>query len=112
METKEREEILSNINTILDRVEVITKERETLIEQLKSIFPTKEGDKVSIVFNLIDAESKHVRFAFVNKIEIKLIGNERKAKIIFDLQKCKADGSVSQYSDYLKHNEFVTKIKS
>jgi hypothetical protein len=51
------------------------------------------------------------RFAFVNKIELNPRGKERRASIEFDLQKCKADGSVSQNGDYLKFNEYVTKIK-
>ncbi len=103
-----REEIIKQVDSILKRVEAIDKERIALMHELKNIFPIKEGDKVS----LENSETKeHVRFAFVNSISIKLRGNKEKAKIEFDLQKCKMDGTIGQHSDWLKVNEYITKIK-
>ncbi len=104
----EREAAIKKVDSILERIEVIDKERETLIEELKETLPIKVNDKVSVCNR--DGE-KHVRFAFVNKIEVHLRGKERNAKIEFDLQKCKADGKPSQHADYLKVGEYITRIK-
>lgn len=105
----EREETIQKIDSIKDRIEAIDKEREALLAELKETLPVKIGDKVSVMTR--DGE-KFVRFAFIDRIQVKLIGKDRKAKIEFDLIKCKADGTKSQHSDYLKYQEYITKIKS
>jgi hypothetical protein len=108
METQEREELIKNIDSIRDRVTAIDKEREKLVKELHELLPIKVGDKVQICNREGDV---FVRFAFVNKIELNPRGKERRASIEFDLQKCKSDGTISQHGDYLKFNEYVTKIK-
>jgi len=104
----EREEIIKRIDAITDRVASIDKEREGLVKELHDILPIKKGDKVSICNREGD---EHVRFAFVNEIKIHTTQIKREAKIEFDLQKCKADGTISQHADYLKYGEYITKIK-
>lgn len=108
METQEREGLIKKIDSIRDRVTVIDKEREELVKELHELLPIKVGDKVQICNREGDV---FVRFAFVNKIEVNPRGKERRASIEFDLQKCKSDGTKSQHGDYLKFNEYVTKIK-
>ena len=107
METQEREQLIKNIDSIRDRVTAIDKEREELVKELHELLPIKKGDKVQIFNSQMDAP---VRFAFVNKIELNPRGKERKASIEFDLQKCKSNGAESIFGDYLRHNEYVTKI--
>lgn len=106
----EREKLIKKIDAIRDRVTVIDKEREKLVNELHKILPIKVGDKVQICNREGDV---FVRFAFVNRIELNMRGkgNKRRAGIEFDLQKCKSDGTISQHSDYLKYNEYVTIIK-
>ena len=98
------------MNLILDKITVIDKERRTLVEELKDVLPIKVGDKVNVM-NRDDKEP--VRFAFVNRIEVKMRGQgeKEKADLEFDLQKCKANGEKSQHAEYLKYGEYITKIK-
>lgn len=109
METQEREELIKNIDSIRDRVTAIDKEREGLVNELQELLPIKIGDKVQICNREGDV---FVRFAFVNKIELNARGKERRVNIEFDLQKCRADGTISSFRDYLTYNEYVTKFIS
>lgn len=112
----EREELIKKIDSIKDKIEKIDKEREELMKELHETLPIKVGDKVKIMLNneneKRDKDSdKFLRFAFVNKIEVNLRGKDRKAGIEFDLQKCKADGTISQHADHLRYGEYVTMNK-
>lgn len=99
--------IAGKIDSILDKVTEIDNKRIKLVDELKDFCPIKEGDKVSIVHH---ETKKHIRFAFVNKIEINVRGKERKARIEFDLQKCKSDGTKSQHADSVKYGEYIKRI--
>lgn len=104
---EEKEILIAFIDATLDRIEEIDKEREALLVSLKEKFPIKEGEKVEIR-NSQDKDNI-VRYAFVEKISVYLRGREKKAKIEFNLQVCKKDGTKGQHSDYLKVAEYITK---
>lgn len=108
MKENERLELINKIDSIKDRITIIDKERISLINELQELLPIKIGDKVQVCNR---EGGVFVRFAFVNKIEVNLRGKESIAKIEFDLQKCKADGTISQHADYLKYGEYVTAVK-
>lgn len=101
-----KQELVAKTDKILARIQAIDKERLELMTELKSFFPIKEGDKVEVM-----KDDVHVRFAFVNKIEVNLRGKDPKARIEFDLQKCKLNGEISQHADHLGAYEYITRIK-
>lgn len=93
---------------LLSRIEAIDKERLTLLEELKNNFPVKVEEKVEIVDTETDA---HIRFVFITDIRVELVGKDNKARMHFELQKCKKDGTKSSQQDFLRFNEILKKIK-
>ncbi len=102
-----KEEIIKKLDLILDRITIIDNEREELKKEMEDLIPIKKGDKISIKNR---EDNSHIRFAFVIDIKIHSRGKDRKATLEFDLQKCKADGTISQHSDYPKYGEYISKI--
>ncbi len=108
MEDSEIKLISEKIDLMLDEITIIDNRRIAIVDELKNLCPIKEGDKVSIQSH---ETKEHIRFAFVYRIEINLRGgDEKKARLEFDLQKCKADGTKSQHDDRLKYGEFIKRI--
>ncbi len=109
----EKQELINLVDSTLARITEIDKERISLVEYIKSIIPIKEGDKVQVFEATCESEDdKPVRLAYVAKININPRGVDRKARIEFDLLKCKKDGVQSAQTDRLKVNEYIKKLSN
>ncbi len=108
MENSEIKLISEKIEQILNKITVVDNSRIALVSELKALCPIKEGDKVSIQSH---ETKEHIRFAFVYRIGVNLRGGDGgKARLEFALQKCKADGTLSQHDDRLKSGEYIKRI--
>lgn len=105
----EQNDIKAKVQSIVDRIGQIDKERDLLMRDLLEVMPVKIGEKISIENS---NTKKHVRFAFIHKIKVSPRGKEREPKLEFELIKCKVNGEESIHSDYLNAGEYITKIKT
>lgn len=99
-----RDVLVATVNAILSKFQVAAREQDEALKEQLAQFPVKAGDKVSIHTR----DDGFVRHTYVNRVEISLRGMDRKARVEFELQKCKADGTKRDRLDYLGMNEYVT----
>lgn len=105
-----KEEIIAQVTQILDKITALGSKQRKLEAQLINVFPIKVGEKVNVIKTGDDSIEDVVRQAFVTRIKINYRGTDRKAKIEFDLARCKRDGEKGSLSDRVHYNEHIEKI--
>lgn len=109
MNPEQIEQVMKQAEELLAKVTALDCERKELEKQIIELFPIKIDEKVSIM----DNKDSHVRYAFIQRINIDDANEIRGARISFKLNRCTVGGKRSYQNDYLSKvsNEYITKIK-